>query len=94
MDTWQQIEATLEAQVRPVLRGHGGGVRLKGYQDGIVTVELLGACSGCPSADLSTREMIEDILRNALPEIKGIALSHPVDQELLDFARKLLRHEE
>ncbi len=73
------------------LRSHGGEVRLDGYADG--RVELLGACSGCPSADLSTRGLIEDILRAEVPEVTSVELTQAVDPELLAFARKLLGHE-
>ncbi|BDE89195.1 hypothetical protein CE91St42_36530 [Oscillospiraceae bacterium] len=76
-----------------MLRSHGGEVRLDGYADGVVSVELLGACSGCPSADLSTRGMIEDILRAEVPEVTSVELTQAVDPELLAFARKLLGHE-
>ena len=68
-------------------------MRLDGYADGVVSVELLGACSGCPSADLSTRGMIEDILRAEVPEVTSVELTQAVDPELLAFARKLLGHE-
>ena len=93
MNVEPRIEAILEEKVRPMLRSHGGEVRLDGYADGVVSVELLGACSGCPSADLSTRGMIEDILRAEVPEVTSVELTQAVDPELLAFARKLLGHE-
>ena len=93
MNVEQRIEAILEEKVRPMLCSHGGEVRLDGYADGVVSVELLGACSGCPSADLSTRGMIEDILRAEVPEVTSVELTQAVDPELLAFARKLLGHE-
>ena len=93
MNVEQRIEAILEEKVRPMLRSPGGEVRLDGYADGVVSVELLGACSGCPSADLSTRGMIEDILRAEVPEVTSVELTQAVDPELLAFARKLLGHE-
>ena len=93
MNVEQRIEAILEEKVRPMLRSHGGEVRLDGNADGVVSVELLGACSGCPSADLSTRGMIEDILRAEVPEVTSVELTQAVDPELLAFARKLLGHE-
>ncbi len=89
----QRIEAILEEKVRPMLRSHGGEVRLGGYADGVVSVELLGACSGCPSADLSTRGVIEDILRAEMPEVTSVELTQEVDPELLAFAHKLLGHQ-
>ena len=91
MEIEQQIESLLEQTVRPTLRTHGGDVRLEGCLDGVVTVALSGACAGCPSADLETRAFIEDTLRAALPEVRRVEVIHPVDRDLLDFARRLLR---
>lgn len=49
-----------------------------------------GACSGCPSADVTTRLFIEQTLQAALPdEIKKVELTQMVDPELLAFAKKV-----
>lgn len=93
MELHTRIEQLLGEQIRPMLQSHGGNVRLTDCQEGIVYVELLGSCAGCPSADLSTRQFMEDTLKAAMPEISKVELSNSVDQDMLDFARKLLRHE-
>lgn len=92
MATRTQIEAVLEAKVRPLLRGHGGDVRLVSIEGTVVGVELLGACSGCPSADMSTRSFIEETLRMELPELGQVELTQSVSPELLEFARSILGH--
>ena len=92
MEFVQKVEEILEEKVRPMLRGHGGQVRLVDCADGVVSVELLGACSGCPAADLSTRGFIEDTLRAELPEVKQVRLTNTVSPELLEMARQLLEH--
>jgi len=90
MDGMQQIKAVTEQWIRPMLRSHGGELNIKDYRDGVVYIELLGACSGCPSADLSTKGFIEDVFRNKLPEIQGVEIEHAVSRELLGFARQIL----
>ena len=92
MEFVQRVEEILEKKVRPILRGHGGQVRLVDCADGVVSVELLGACSGCPAADLSTRGFIEDTLRAELPEVKQVTLTNTVSPELLETAKWLLEH--
>lgn len=85
------VEAVLKQRVLPLLQEHGGDLRLMEIgEDGTVTLELLGACAGCPSADLSTKGLIEDILREEFPEIRQVELFHPVSDELMDMARKIL----
>ena len=93
MELRQEVERVLEEKVRPMLREHGGAVRLLDCADGVVSVELLGACSGCPSADLSTRDFLEDTLRAKLPEVKRVELTQTVFPELLEIARAILRRE-
>lgn len=93
MELRQEVERILEEKVRPMLRGHGGAVRLLDCVDGVVSVELLGACAGCPSADLSTREFIENTLRAVLPEVERVELVSAVSPELMEMARAILRHD-
>ena len=92
MDMIKRIETILKREVRPMVEDHGGGVRLVEYTDGTVWLELTGACSNCPAADLSTRLMIEDILRAALPEVKRVELTQEFDPELLTFMQKAVGH--
>lgn len=94
MDILQRIEAVLDRKIRPVLQSHGGEVKLTGYENGVAYVELLGACSGCPSADLGTKRLMEEILRAELPEVERVEAEHPVSESLLGFARQLLQGEE
>ena len=56
----------LQADIRPKLALHGGDIRLLDFQDGVLRFELLGQCSGCPSASITTEELI----RPGLP-LKG-----------------------
>ena len=93
MELRQEGEWIREEKVRPMLGGHGGEVRLLDCAGGVVSVELLGACSGCPSADLSTRGFIEDTLRAVLPEVERVELVSTVSPELMEMARTILRHD-
>ena len=53
----KQIIKVLDAKIRPAVARDGGDIKFKKFKDGIVTVELQGSCSGCPSSyyDLKTR---------------------------------------
>ena len=88
----ERIEAVLDEKVRPYLGGHGGGVELVELEDGVLRVRLLGQRSGCPSADLTNEQLIQEEVCAAVPEVKQVALLHSVSQELLDQARAILNH--
>ena len=89
----EQINEILETKVRPQLMLHQGDVKLISYEDGICRVRLLGACAGCPSASITNEEIIASEIKAALPEVKDVVLVQQTSEELLDFARKILRHE-
>lgn len=56
--------------VRPSLLADGGDVRLVDVsEDGIVTIELTGACRGCPLSELTLANGIERVLRERVPGV-------------------------
>lgn len=89
----EQIEQVLDEKVRPSLRLHGGEIEALEVREGTLYVRFLGQCSGCPSATLTTRQLVEEQVRAALPEIRRVELVEQVSQSLLDQARAILRHE-
>jgi Fe-S cluster biogenesis protein NfuA len=65
------VEKALE-RIRPALNADGGDVELVDIQDGIVKVRLVGACGGCPMSQMTLKMGIERVLREAIPEVKGV----------------------
>jgi Fe-S cluster biogenesis protein NfuA len=65
----RQIVAILEKQVRPVLANDGGDVSFESFNNGVVYVRLMGACSGCPGAAATLKSGIENMLRYYVPEV-------------------------
>ncbi len=68
----KQIRELIETRVRPAVAGDGGDIVYKGFRDGIVYVELHGACSGCPSSTITLKNGIENMLKHYIPEIEGV----------------------
>ena len=81
-----------EKKVRPALLSHEGDVQIVEYADGVLKIRLTGHCSGCPSARLTTEELIAAEVQKEIPEVKEVVLVNEISPELLDFARKLLNH--
>jgi Fe-S cluster biogenesis protein NfuA len=68
-ETVATIKELIEARVRPAVANDGGDITFRGYKDGIVYLDMKGACSGCPSSTATLRHGIENLLRHYLPDI-------------------------
>lgn len=67
-----EVQAALE-KVRPTLQRDGGDVVLVDVtDDGVVTVQLTGACKGCPMSQMTLKEGIEKFLKAEVPEVKTV----------------------
>ncbi len=67
----EQVKKLLDA-IRPGIQMDGGDVEFVEIKDDVVYVRLVGACGGCPMAQLTLKEGIERFIRNQLPEIKSV----------------------
>ncbi len=86
-----QIEKVLDEKVRPYLKNHGGNVIVKEYKDGILRVKLIGQCANCVSAKTTNEELIKFNLLKEIPSIKDVVLVEGVNEELIDFAKEILK---
>lgn len=87
---YEQVSAVIEQQVRPKLKDHYGDIELISVEEGVVSVRLLGACSGCPSAKFTLEDVVLAELQAEIPEIKEVVLVQEVGQDLMDLAKKIL----
>jgi Fe-S cluster biogenesis protein NfuA len=68
----ERVEQALES-IRPYLLADGGNVRLVNItEDMIAELELLGACGSCPMSPMTLKAGVEESIKNAVPEIKGV----------------------
>lgn len=68
----QEIRELLETRVKPAVAEHGGTIVFDSFKDGIVYLHFKGACSGCPSADLTLKMGVEKMLMHYIPEITEV----------------------
>ena len=66
-----KIEKSLD-KIRPILQRDGGNVEFVTFEDGIVKVRMQGACGGCPGALMIIKMIIEQHLKQDLPEVKEV----------------------
>ena len=68
----EAIVALLDEYVRPAVENDGGAIDFRSYVDGVVTVVMRGACSGCPSSTATLKGGIENLLKQHIPEVKEV----------------------
>ena len=67
-----KINEVLDSKVRPAVARDGGDITFKSFEDGVVTVELKGSCSGCPSSIMTLKQGVQNLLCHYIPEVKSV----------------------
>ena len=67
-----KINEVLDSKIRPAVAKDGGDIKFKSFENGIVTVELKGSCSGCPSSIMTLKQGVQNLLRHYIPEVKNV----------------------
>ncbi|MFZ4863708.1 NifU family protein [Sphingobacterium sp. Mn56C] len=71
-ETEIKIQQVLHDYVRPAVEQDGGAIAYKSFDNGTVTVELRGSCSGCPSSTITLKAGIEGLLKRMVPEVEEV----------------------
>ena len=67
-----KINEILDSKIRPAVARDGGDIAFKSFKDGVVTVELKGSCSGCPSSIMTLKQGVQNLLCHYIPEVKSV----------------------
>jgi len=68
-ETVATIKDLIETRVRPAVAGDGGDITFRGYKEGIVYLNMKGACSGCPSSTATLKHGIQNLLKHFVPDV-------------------------
>jgi len=68
-DIVEQIKELLETRVRPAVANDGGDIIYRGFREGVVYLQMQGACAGCPSSTATLKHGIEGLLKHYVPEV-------------------------
>jgi Fe-S cluster biogenesis protein NfuA len=71
-DTVATIKELIETRVRPAVANDGGDITFRGFKDGVVYLNMKGACSGCPSSTATLRHGIQNLLRHFVPDVTEV----------------------
>ena len=68
----QAVQEAIDSQINPGVASHGGHVALLDVKDDIAYIALGGGCQGCGMADVTLKQGIEVLLKEAVPEIRQV----------------------
>ena len=71
-ETINKINEILDTKIRPAVAKDGGDIKFKSFENGIVTVELKGSCSGCPSSVMTLKQGVQNLLCHYISEVKSV----------------------
>jgi Fe-S cluster biogenesis protein NfuA len=66
------IKQILDTRVRPAVAQDGGDIVFHGFEDGIVSLHMRGACAGCPSATATLKQGVENLLKHYVPSVSEV----------------------
>ena len=68
----KQIIKILDTKIKPAVARDGGDIKFKSFENGIVKVELQGACSGCPSSIMTLKQGVQNLLKHYVKEVNSV----------------------
>lgn len=71
MEIIDRVEKALDS-IRPYLEADGGNVKVLDINDGVLRLELLGACGSCPMSTMTLKAGVEEAVKRAVPEITSV----------------------
>ncbi len=71
-ETISKIKDVLDTKIRPAVARDGGDIKFKSFNNGIVKVELQGACSGCPSSIMTLKQGVQNLLKHYVKEVNSV----------------------
>ena len=67
----EKLNETID-YIRPAVQADGGDIKLSNVQDGVVNIEMLGACQGCPLSIATLKSGIERIIKDKVPGVSEV----------------------
>lgn len=67
-----KIKDFLAKEIAPFLQNDGGDIKFISYNNGVVKVQLQGACCGCPGARMTLKNGVEARLKEKFDEVKSV----------------------
>ena len=76
----EAVEAALD-EMREFVESHGGMITVEEIKDGVVKVQMLGSCDGCPSSSATLTNGVEEAIRRHWPNFRRLEVVQPGEPE-------------
>lgn len=70
------VDAAME-ELRPMIESHGGMITVEEIKDGVVKLQMMGSCDGCPSSTATLTGGLEEALRRHWPNFRRLEVIEP-----------------
>lgn len=67
-----RIKGALDKYVKPAVEMDGGSISFVSFDNGLLTLQLQGSCSGCPSSTVTLKQGIENLMKRFVPEVQDV----------------------
>ena len=74
-ELYEEVNRVIKSDIRQLIEADGGRIKLRKVENGIVFIEMTGACDGCPAIALTLHGGVERILKMKIEEIVAVRLS-------------------
>ena len=70
----KKIKGVLDEYIKPAVEMDGGAIQFQNFDEasGILTVQLQGSCSGCPSSMVTLKSGIENMMKRLVPQVSEV----------------------
>ncbi len=68
----KKIKQFLDQEIRPFVAMDGGDVSFNKFEDGVLTINMTGACNGCPSSTQTLKVGIEGRIKEIIPDVQEV----------------------
>lgn len=87
LELYRDIQAVLNVMVRPKLAEDGGDIELSYLdEDGVLWVQMMGGCAGCPSADETVKNLVQKELTSRISKVKAVEIDDGLDYDFIKNA--------
>lgn len=89
-ELFMKVKTVIEDDIRPLLHDHNGDIELISIEGDTANIRFLGACRGCPGAQMTINDIVQIKINEKVPEINKVKLNSDISEDMIALAKKIL----